>query len=286
MTGLQDTANRWLADGIAVIPVAYRDKRPALASWREFQQRLPTLDEIRRWFASRLTNLAIVTGWKGLTVLDFDRREMYQLWRDWARDNAPAARFSYTVETARGVHVYLFVDEPVQTARAGLLDIKAAGGYVLAPPSIHPSGRPYRLLSDAPPVRVPALAHVLPAGLLTLARPVGPTARVAPLPPDADAWATAWQPVARSGSHGSRIEAALEGRSLLELFPDARPRGEKWVAGCPLHDDRNPSVTIDHDGRHARCWAGCLSGDYLDWYGAHHGLTLSQALEALEALGA
>lgn len=277
MNTLTATAEQWRDAGIACIPVAYRDKRPSLPSWREFQTRLPTLDEIRRWFASRLTNMALITGWRGLTVLDFDRRDLYRLWRDWARIAAPEARFSYTVETSRGVHVYFFVDEQTPTMKAAGLDIKAAGGYVLVPPSIHPSGRPYQLLSDAPVLRVDSLACVLPPALLALAQPVNPPRPPRPAPSD-DPWVVAAAPVAPSD--GS-IAERLAGYDIHTLFPDAYQRGGRWVARCPLHDDRHPSVTIDPDGRRARCWAGCLWGDYADWYAALHGITLIQALQEL-----
>lgn len=277
MNTLTATAETWLDSGIAVIPVAYRDKRPTLPSWREFQQRLPTLDEIRRWFASRLTNMALITGWRGLTVLDFDQRPAYELWRDWSRAAAPQARFSYTVQTARGVHVYLFVDEPTPTMKASTIDIKAAGGYVLAPPSIHPSGRSYRVLSDGPILRVGTLAAVLPPALLALAQPVNP-----PRPErgtiQADPWLAAMSPLPPSDG---AIAERLAGYDIRSLFPDAHQRGGRWVARCPLHDDRHPSVTIDADGRRARCWAGCLWGDYADWYAAINRLTLAQALQEL-----
>lgn len=280
MNTLTATAESWLDNGIAVIPVAYRDKRPSLHSWREFQTRLPTLAEIRQWFQSRLNNIAIVTGWRGLVVLDFDQRPAYELWRDWSREAAPKARFSYTVETARGIHVYLFVDEPTPTARAGTIDIKAMGGYVLAPPSIHPSGRPYRLLSDAPILRVDTLAAVLPPGLLALAQPVN-----APRPPralpQADPWRAAINPVAPTGD--GPIAAIKAQHNLFELFPQATRRGDKYWARCPIHDDRNPSVSIRDDGSYARCWAGCLEGDILDWYMALHNVPLAAAIEALEA---
>lgn len=279
MNALTLTADRWLSDGIAVIPIAYRDKRPSIPAWREFQSRLPTADEIRRWFQSRLNNIAIITGWRGLVVLDFDQRAAYELWRDWSRDAAPRARFSYTVETSRGVHVYLFVDEPVQTMKAGIIDIKAAGGYVLAPPSIHPTGRPYRLLSDAPILRVDRLAAVMPAQLLALAQPVNPPRLPRPVPQD-DPWAAAMQPVAVR-SDDAPIAGIKARHSLFELFPGATRRGSRWWSVCPLHDDRNPSVTIADDGGHAKCWAGCMSGDYLDWYAAMNKITLTAAIQEL-----
>lgn len=280
MNVLTATANQWTDTGIAVIPIAYRDKRPSLPSWREFQERLPTAAEIARWFADRFHNLAIVTGWRGLVVLDFDQRPMYELWRDWSREAAPKARFSYTVETSRGVHVYLFVDEPVQSGKAGSIDIKAAGGYVLAPPSIHPSGRPYRLLSDAPILRVDRLACVLPPQLLTLAQPVAAPRLPRPLPSD-DPWQAAVNPAAPTGD--GAIAAIKTQHTLFELFPDARRRGRRFVARCPLHDDHDPSVSISEVGDYAKCWAGCLFGDYVDWYAAIHRLTLAQTVQELGA---
>jgi len=273
------TAEYWLDSGIAVIPIAYRDKRPTLSTWREFQTRLPTVAEIRRWFQSRLTNLAVITGWRGLVVLDFDQRPAYDLWRDWSRENAPAAPYSYTVETARGVHVYLFIDEPTQTTRAGSIDIKAAGGYVLAPPSIHPSGRAYQLLSDAPILRVDRLACVLPAELLALAHQEQ-APRAAAAVPAADPWHAAMTPLL-AHDDDSPIARIKDAHSLFELFPGARRRGNLWWSPCPLHNDRNPSVAIDPDGRHAKCWAGCLTGDYIDWYMALNNTTLQEAIRSL-----
>ena len=40
----------------------------------------------------------------------------------------------------------------------------------------------------------------------------------------------------------------------------------RWLARCPAHDDRNPSLSIGtgHDGRVLlRCWAGCRTSDIL-----------------------
>lgn len=278
MNTLTQTAQQWTDSGIAVIPVAYRDKRPVLHTWREFQQRLPTAAEIRTWFQSRMTNMAIVTGWRGLVVLDFDQRAAYELWRDWSREAAPKARFSYTVETNRGIHVYLFVDEPVQTMKAGSIDVKAGGGYVLAPPSIHPSGKAYRLLSDAPILRVDTLAAVLPQQLLSLARVEAPARPARTEQLAADPYEAALHPAVIPDDS---IADRLARRNLLDLFPGAQRKGGRWWAVCPLHDDRNPSVSIDADGRRARCWAGCLWGDYADWYAAINRISLSQALQEL-----
>jgi Bifunctional DNA primase/polymerase, N-terminal. len=43
-----DTALRYLGLGFSVIPVKARDKRPALASWKEYQTRIAT-EAALRW---------------------------------------------------------------------------------------------------------------------------------------------------------------------------------------------------------------------------------------------
>ena len=81
MTTLEH-ARRLRALGLAVIPVPRADGRtfdgkvPAVA-WREYQQRLPTDQELVTWFAdNRATNYAIVTGAvSDLVVVDCDSPE-------------------------------------------------------------------------------------------------------------------------------------------------------------------------------------------------------------------
>jgi hypothetical protein len=53
------------------------------------------------------------------------------------------------VGTARGVHVWFRAPEPVKGGRVvSGLSLQGAGTYVLAPPSVHPSGIAYEWLSD------------------------------------------------------------------------------------------------------------------------------------------
>jgi len=45
-----------------------------------------------------------------------------------------------------------------------------------------------------------------------------------------------------------------------------RKAGSGWVARCPAHDDRTPSLSLadGHDGRLlVKCWAGCSACDVL-----------------------
>ena len=126
-------ASMWLAKGIATIPCKTRSK-VSLVPWKEYQIRLPTIPELEDWFGlGSQNNLAVITGGAAcLVVIDFDSMDYFKLWQGLY----PVKTFM--VRTGRGVHVYLFVEEPARTMHFPGIDIKADGGYVLAPPSIHP----------------------------------------------------------------------------------------------------------------------------------------------------
>jgi hypothetical protein len=81
MTHLE-TAESYLRAGLCVLPAILGQKRPALSAWREYQGRLPTEEELRRWFA-QAEALCLVTGKVSgnLEMLDFDLGgEVFQPW--------------------------------------------------------------------------------------------------------------------------------------------------------------------------------------------------------------
>ena len=130
-----EAALRWIDLGIAVIPIAYRTKTPDArvlrwtghvsekrASWIECQKTLTTEREIRIWTSGPRINLAVVTGWQGLVVLDFDTLAVWQLYENWLLSSEGAREvieLTYKVHTGRGVHVYLGVEEPVKNGHVG-----------------------------------------------------------------------------------------------------------------------------------------------------------------------
>src|SRR5579871_5392717 len=95
---------QYIDQGISVIPLQPRSKKPALA-WKKYQQRLPTKDEVRDWFDMTDFGMAVVLGRvsRGLTVRDFDAPMSYERW---AFDNKGLADELPTVKTRRGAHVY------------------------------------------------------------------------------------------------------------------------------------------------------------------------------------
>ena len=139
---------------LSIIPIIYKDKKPAIA-WKEYQNKHPTLEEIKKWFSESQRNIAIVCGQVSgnLMVLDFDSNEMFQEFLiDIAEheDLINAIKNTWVVETGKGIHIYFRCPEPPVTKsfRDLKIDIRGEGSYVLAPPSVHPSGKQYKFKTD------------------------------------------------------------------------------------------------------------------------------------------
>lgn len=143
-----DAALAYRSAGLCVIPCKRGEKRPAIRSWLKYQHEMPSEAELRQWFGgSEPYNIAIVCGAVSgnLAVLDFDSKSAFDTWSGEHPDFASTAP---VIATARCCHVYVRTHKPVKTTKlASDIDLKAEGGYVIAPPSVHPSGAVYTLLS-------------------------------------------------------------------------------------------------------------------------------------------
>ena len=145
------SALTYAGKGLHVFPCLPRDKRPATANGVKAATADP--DTIRRlWQHDPQFNIGVATGTpSGIFILDVDgvdaEAELRKL-------EAQHGALPATVEviTARGRHVYFKMpDAPIRNSAGKLglgLDIRATGGYVLAPPSIHPTGRRYEWSVD------------------------------------------------------------------------------------------------------------------------------------------
>ncbi len=138
----------YLLRGWSVIPVRPRDKRPAIR-WLEFQQRLASMKEIRSWFTRWPdANVGIVTGsLSGLIVIDIDPKHGGD--QSLAVLEERHGSLPNTVESLTGGggrHIYFAHPGGIIHNQAGLapgIDLRGDGGYAVAPPSIHSSGRQY-----------------------------------------------------------------------------------------------------------------------------------------------
>ncbi len=128
--------------GLSVIPIG-RNKKPALRTWKPFQTTAADERQIHDWFDSRDNlGLGIVLGpvSGNLIARDFDTEAA---WMRWESQYPILARTLPFVETSRGRHVFArIVGCPSRTFDDG--ELRANGNYVVAPPSVHPSGCRYR----------------------------------------------------------------------------------------------------------------------------------------------
>jgi hypothetical protein len=125
-------------------------KVPAIA-WREYQTRLPTSDELARWFTGVPMNMAVITGViSDVVVIDADDPAALR----WCTRHFPYT--PWQTETARGFHLWYRhpgVRVPnrarLETGQGRLaIDVRGDGGFVIAPGSIHASGAEYREAGD------------------------------------------------------------------------------------------------------------------------------------------
>ena len=125
-----------LADGYSIIPVG-KDKRPLLTSWKDYQTRAPSEEEIVNWWKKWPTaNIGIVTGKvSGISVVDID---------SYKENASTLGKFpkTLTIRTGNGgFHLYYeYIEGLTVSANAYAdlpgVDIRSDGGFVVAPPSV------------------------------------------------------------------------------------------------------------------------------------------------------
>jgi hypothetical protein len=210
--------------------------------WETYQWRAPRADDLAAWFHRwPESNLGVVTGTiSGLVVLDIDPRNggddaLSSLeHRHGGLPPTPEVRTG-----GGGVHLYFASPEhPMATTILGPgVDVKADGGLVVVPPSVHASGHRYEWEPGADPDALPL------ADLPPWLHPVGPDggrgSAGAPAPP-------------RSGA--DRAEFADFWHALgIGILP-----GDRYYR-CPFHNDHHPSLHVDAEGCQWYCF-GCRRG--------------------------
>ncbi len=248
----------WFGLGVSVVPVRPRSKVAAVR-WTEYTRRLPTPDELVRWFGRPLLNYGVICGRRHgqdgyLVVLDFDDLDSGVSWL------LSMQVQTYTVATARGLHAYFIItEEPAETVRFEGGDLKGSG-YVLGAGSVHPSGAVYTVLNDAPILNIRSIREVMP----DLPEPVKREPRPTPIlsnPEPQDAWTSA---EFRRPNLIETIKARFSILDFLHAAEKTDQTGRWWIARCPLHDDHNPSLWVDLERGLCGCFAGCNGGRPMD----------------------
>ena len=136
--------------GWPVFPLRRRGKEPLWTGG--FKLATTETEQVRRWWREDPeANIGFPPGRAGIVVLDYDSDDGRRLAVKLGLFSEP----TLMVETPRGAHLYF--QHPGgrigNRKLEGVLDVRADAGYVLLPPSIHPTGATYRALGTMDQIR-------------------------------------------------------------------------------------------------------------------------------------
>ena len=112
-----DSAINYSESGLCVLPANSTEKRPTLSRWKQYQQRLPTEQQLQTWFADAKAMCILAGAVSGnLEVLDFDHEgELFDPWRALVASEVPGLAERLVVERTQsgGLHVVYRCEEPI-----------------------------------------------------------------------------------------------------------------------------------------------------------------------------
>lgn len=157
MPTLRESALHYAEQGFAVFPLIPREKKPATTNG--FKDATTDLKQISFWWDMDPNyNIGIATGKpsSGLVVIDIDNGHGgngSDSLRDWEKQNHNLPDTCTALTGSGGVHLY-YRDTEEYRNKAGILDsvdVRGDGGYIVAPPSVHPNGSIYEWEVDHSP---------------------------------------------------------------------------------------------------------------------------------------
>lgn len=112
-----NTAIEYLQSGLCVLPAIVKKKQPKLTSWKPYQTRLPTKEEVHTWFNDH-TGLCLLTGAVSgnLEMIDFDHgAELFDPWYKLVASQCPQLLERLVIEQSQtgGRHVVYRCNSPV-----------------------------------------------------------------------------------------------------------------------------------------------------------------------------
>jgi P4 family phage/plasmid primase-like protien len=184
-------ANEYYQKHLSCIPLRSKSKKPSISSWEEYKKVPAGKEQIKSWFSNGHANdnIAIVTGKvSGIIAFDIDgqdaRTHFEKVVEDMEDGVKNPVKNTMQIKTGGGnIHI-LIGFRPEEFAETELIKnplvwsgvekgghneirLKAEGGYIVAPPSIHPNGKRYELvnkveaLTTLPKVQINTLISAL-----------------------------------------------------------------------------------------------------------------------------
>lgn len=176
MNEILTTALRFANQGIVVVPVSSDgSKKPALSTWKEFEDRHPTQDELLAWFNNdHVQGLGVITGTSAnLLMIEFEGRAVEQKLHLQAKEVIESAGLGYLWELlingysemtpSGGIHFLVKVEGDAidgntkLASKAGegggcLIETRGVGGFSICAPSggsAHKSGKSWTMMGGS-----------------------------------------------------------------------------------------------------------------------------------------
>lgn len=225
-----EQAIKLFEQGFSVIPIG-QNKKP-LIEWKQYQSEKASREQLDAWWTqSPNANIGIVTGKiSNLLVVDIDPRHG-------GSNEQFKNLLTPTVKTGGGGwHYYFSYKEGLQNA-VGIqkgIDIRAEGGYVIAPPSMHESGNTYEWLAS------PFEASLLPLPVLikewlTKSNHILKTLKTSNWDVD----------ILQGTDNGNRNNSAASvAGKLLKRFPEKEWETEAWAHLQNWNSRNNPPLSL------------------------------------------
>lgn len=250
MTMTSDQAAALAAIGWPIFPLRPNSKLPAISAWQHVAT--SNVDAVAAWWKKEPNaGIGIATGHNGVFVLDVDSANGKRGAASLAALEAIHGALPVTLkaETASGgKHLYFSSALPIRNSASRIaadLDIRGAGGYVVAPPTMI-NGHAYRWIDTS-------LVAVAPAWLVQLATAAAPTMNaatgVATVEPTPELLADLRSALAEIPAD-NRDEWIAIGAALRALGESGRELWVEWSCKSPKHNshtDPHAWETIGHD---------------------------------------
>lgn len=254
---LRRTAMEWHSNGYSVFPIERGGKRP-LVKWSVYANAPAPASQLVRWFRGNLNMAVACGGEKHLTVVDFDTQSGY--YKMLARAGSEIRGIidkTYKVKTGRGLHVYFNVDSRSRKNVDDKIDIKGDGGYVLVPPSLHPSGNVYTAMPGA---YIASIQEISNETLCEIANiPISDPEPCANY--NYESGGSVFDVVGDDLGFVSDFDYVLANVPILRVALRLTPMfpkngsGRYWMGRCPVHKDTDPSFWVDTELGIAKCYS-------------------------------
>ena len=150
--------NEYLDSGWSILPVKPEEKRPYMTNWLQYTKTRPGKTLVSSWF-NNLTGagVGLVTGRiSGVVVLDVES------WCPTPVEELLKKYPTQMIARSGGGGVHLFYSYPQNVGkisnRVGIFegaDLRADGGFLVLPPTMHPSGNRYEWIKRGIPGAFP-----------------------------------------------------------------------------------------------------------------------------------